>query len=380
MHVPRHVGLDHAERGVLAELAGAPGDARGRHPEVLRLAAEHRARHRHERVRRPERQLYAGARGGGGAKRDPVERRQADARRRAALQEGAARCSCGRATPEKRPRELRTCGPRGLPGHVCGHRIAAQAIRRAARWQFLRACSATRGGGRSRRCATRSRVVQGRQRRSGARRVLQTERVRPRDSGAARGPDGPVDDARGDRGDGSAARRDRRQRLRVAAGRGAHRDPPRGRRLESRGEARRAPAARPDAAVLLRAARRGRAEPELGGARLPRPDLGAAEPGAGAEDDRRRARQRRDRGARGGRVRGRLGRGRRGDRGRTAARGQAGAGARAGPVPERVGLQAARAPRDARAVPRRRPGRQRRTARSRSSPARRSAAAPSSTT
>ena len=53
-------------------------------------------------------------------------------------------------------------------------------------------------------------------------------------------------------------------------------------------QARREDAEEPHAAVLLRAARRAGPQPELGGDRLPRPDLRAAVRERGAEDDRRR--------------------------------------------------------------------------------------------
>ena len=53
----------------------------------------------------------------------------------------------------------------------------------------------------------------------------------------------------------------------------------------ARGAAGRDRPAQLDLPVLLRLRRRARTEPQLGGARLPRADLGSALPGAGAEDD-----------------------------------------------------------------------------------------------
>ena len=163
-----------------------------------------------------------------------------------------------------------------------------------------------------------------------------------------------VASSRGDRGARPAARRVHRPRLRRSAARGAHGARPRGRRLRARGQARRAPAARADAVLLLRPAGRDRPQRQLGRARIPRAAVGAAVARAGSEDDRSRAAARRVCDADGGRLRGRLRRGRRGDR-RRARRGRAlGRRARDGPVPQRVRLQTARAPGLPRAVSRRR--------------------------
>ncbi len=113
-----------------------------------------------------------------------------------------------------------------------------------------------------------------------------------------------------------------------------------------------------DVPVLLRPARRGRAQPELGGDRLPRPAVRAALARAGAEDDRassvisgETATLSADvcvvgSGAGGGVIAAELARAR-----------ALGRRARDGPVPQRVRLQAARAAGHVRAVPGRRAGR-----------------------
>ena len=165
---------------------------------------------------------------------------------------------------------------------------------------------------------------------------------------ADRGHAGRRDDRRRDlRRRRPAARHRRPGHQRGAAG-GAHPDRAgRGRRGPA-GQAGPGPAARADAAAVLLAARRARPEPQLGGHRLPRPELGRAVARAGAQDHRHGRGVGRERHAERRRVRGRLGRRRLGHRRRGRARGQVGAGPGDGRLPQRVRLQPARA---ARATP-----------------------------
>ena len=124
-------------------------------------------------------------------------------------------------------------------------------------------------------CDTFAPSLRRRRRRVGAQRDFYARsRVRPRASpGQIEALLAQTAAAGGDRGARPAARRLRRAGLRrLPLGR-AHRARARDRRLEPGGEVRRAPAARADVPVLLRPARRGRPQPQLGRDRLPRAAL-----------------------------------------------------------------------------------------------------------
>ena len=122
-------------------------------------------------------------------------------------------------------------------------------------------------------CETFVPVGGDRQRRPAGARVHGALGARHAGARADRGDARRGDDAGGDRRGGRAARRARRGGPGLAAGRGAHPDRARLPRPGPRGQARPRLAARADAAAVLRAARRRRAQPQLGGDRVSGADL-----------------------------------------------------------------------------------------------------------